>query len=510
MAPALNHLLTVHRGTYKDSVRQMAATRAILEAGGVEWAGVFMATPANLRQLEAEGFAVADLDARANDLILAVRAEDGPGAQRALTRAEASLFAVNQQEVGASGTTAKDLRTALREDPAANVALISVPGSYAALEAHKALSAGLHVVLFSDGVSLAEERQLKERGEALGLIVMGPSAGTAQLRGVGLGFANHVRSGPVGIVAASGTGTQELMCLLDQMGIGTSSAIGVGGNDLTAEIGGLSTAMALDAFEDDEATTAIALVSKQADPDLAASLLDRARKPIVAVLLGTQDTHLLSHDRVYTTFEQAAVALADLLGAGPSEPADGELMAQVEGAIARLSDHRTRLVGLFSGGTLCEEAAFIASRYLGPVEHRQSELSDRHAHVFLDLGDEEHTRGRPHPMIDVDARSALLLEQARDPSVAVVMFDVVIGEGAHPDPASVLAPAAARIVESGAIVVVRIVGTPTDPQDVMKQRRQLELAGCIIAPSNARAAYVATAIVLRNLAVAFETRAAIS
>lgn len=437
-------LLTVHRGAYKDSVRQMAATRAMLEASGVEWAGAFMATPANLQQLHAEGFAEADLDTQANDLVLAVRAEDGASAQRALARAEASLFASEPQPTGVQELPPADLRAALRVDRAANIAMISVPGPYAALEAQKALSEGLHVMLFSDGVELADELALKQRGRMLGLFVMGPGAGTSWIDGIGFGFANRVQPGPVGIIAASGTGAQAVMCLLDHMGIGTSHAIGVGAHDLTADIGGLSAHMALEAFEGDEATRAIILISKQADAAVAAGLLVRARKPTVAVLLGTSDERLMSHEDVYSTLEQGAFAVAGLLGYPPPTTVDAHLMERVEAAVAHLSPERTRVVGLFSGGTLCEEAAAIVGRYLAPIERVASSRLDpatRPVHLLLDMGDEDHTRGKPHPMIDAAARSALLLEQGADLSVAVVLLDLVIGEGSHPDPASVLAPA---------------------------------------------------------------------
>ncbi|PJG49626.1 hypothetical protein CAF53_01935 [Sphingobium sp. LB126] len=500
-------LLTVHRGAYKDSVRQMAATRAMLEAGGVEWAGAFMATPANLQQLHAEGFANTEVDAQANDLVLAVRAEDAASAQHALARAEASLFTTGAQSSGAQEALPVDLRAALREDRAANIAMISVPGPYATLEAQKALSEGLHVMLFSDAVELADELALKQRARTLGRFVMGPGAGTSWISGTGFGFANRVRSGPVGLIAASGTGAQAVMCLLDHLGIGTAHAIGVGAHDLTADIGGLSARMALEAFEADEGVRIIILVSKQADAIVAADLLDRATKPIVAVLLGTSDDRVLGREEVYSTLEQGTFAAARLLGYSPLE-ADQKLEAQVAAAAAQLPPERTRLVGLFSGGTLCEEAAAIAARYVAPIERtapHPSEPAGEAAHLLLDLGDEDHTRGKPHPMIDAAARCEQLLAQASDPTVAVVLLDLVIGEGSHPDPASVLAPAAAKVVDAGAVVLVCVVGAPADPQDLRRQREQFERAGCILAPTTARAAYAAVAIAIRQPAIANAT-----
>jgi len=492
--------LSVHHDVYRDSIRQMAATRAMLQVEGVAWAGAFMATPANLEQLRAEGFTDAAPNARANDLVLAVRADAEASAQDALAQAEAALFTVKESASDTSASSPPDLRSALRETPAANVAMISTPGAYAALEAHKALSEGLHVMLFSDGVEIADELALKQRASALGLLVMGPSAGTSWLGGVGLGFSNRVRSGPVGVIAASGTGAQAAMCLLDEMGIGTSHAIGVGSNDLTAEIGGLSAQMALDALEADAQTHVIILVSKQGDVATTARLLDHASKPVVAVVLGTDDARLMGRPNVYPTLEQGAYAVADQLGHAPQDPQDARLLEQIEAASARLSPDRTRVIGLFAGGTLCEEAASIARTAASPPNANPP-------HLMLDLGDEAHTRGRPHPMIDADARSAHIRRQAADPTVAVVLLDIVLGDGAHPDPARVLAPALAEVVAAGAAVVVCVIGAAADPQDLESQRRQLEDAGCILAPTSARAAHAAVAIALRRPTIAGQTDA---
>ena len=61
---------------------------------------------------------------------------------------------------------------------------------------------------------------------------MGPDCGTAIINGVPLCFANVVRRGDIGIVGASGTGTQEVTVIIDKMGGGVSQVIGTGGRDL--------------------------------------------------------------------------------------------------------------------------------------------------------------------------------------------------------------------------------------------------------------------------------------
>ena len=282
--------VAVRKNSYKDSVRLLEATRAILGSPGVSWGWALMATPANLETLAEQGIAGDVGGAAANDLVLAVQAEDDDAAAAALETAEAALFAANVQEDDGAVPNATDLAEALAERPDANVAIISVPGPYAALETHKALTAGLNVLLFSDNVPLADEIELKERARDLGRLVMGPGAGTAMIAGAGLGFANRVSTGPVGIVAAAGTGAQEVMSLLDRWGVGVSHVIGVGGRDLSPEVGGLMAESALRALDADERTEAILLVSKPPSREVAERLLKVPSKPTVAALMGLRDS----------------------------------------------------------------------------------------------------------------------------------------------------------------------------------------------------------------------------
>lgn len=498
----------VLKDVYLDSVVLLNSARVMDEGDAVTWATAVMATPANLADLGDEGFSADDLTgAGANDLVLAVHAETSDAADAALAAGERTLFAEHSAAAEESATRAdRTLEETVSRNPATNLAVLSVPGDYAALEAHKALTAGLHVLLFSDNVPVAEEIELKERAAGLGLLVMGPGAGTAVLGGTGLGFANAVRAGRVGVVAAAGTGAQEVMTLLDRWGVGVSQVIGVGGRDLSEAVGGRMAALAVRALNADAGTDAVLLVSKPPDPAIVRTVLAGCdRKPLVAALIG-MDTW---HDRppgveFADTLEQGAVLVSRAVGTRTPDLTRG-LRHQAEAAVERLPSARTSVRGYFSGGTLCSEALVILERHLGPV-HSNIPLEERHglpappgSHVCLDLGEEEYTKGRPHPMIDPTARIDVLRSQAREPDVAAVLIDVVLGYGAHLDPAGVLAPeCAALAADGGPQVVAYVLGTEGDPQGSDAQRRKLQEAGCIVAPTGARAAHTAAAIAARR------------
>ena len=512
----------LHKDTYLDSVRLLAGSKAMLGVPGVEQATALMGTPANLAQLASDGFDAGALTgAGANDLLLAVRAGSPEAAEAALARAEQELLGGGPGDRPGDGgragpgpaTTSGPPRTldeALAALPGANVAVVSVPGPYAALEAHKALSAGLHVLLFSDNVPVEDEVALKARAGALGLLLMGPGAGTAMLGGVGLGFANAVSRGPVGIVAAAGTGAQEAMSLLDRWGVGVAQVLGVGGRDLSRAVGGSMTMQAIGQLDRDPATRVILLVSKPPAADIAAKVLGMATtKPVVAALPGLREPVPLPPGvRVAGSLEQGAL---EVLGRPRPELGAG-LVGAARRACSRLAPERRAVRGLFSGGTLCFEALVLLSGRLGVV-HSNTPLRDGWglpappgAHVCLDVGEEDYTRGRPHPMIDPETRTGLIRREGDDPSTAVVLLDVVLGHGAHPDPAAALVPACAGVLAQagGPQVVVYVLGTGRDPQGDLAQRRAFEEAGCIVAPTGARAALVAAAIAARRPEIAGE------
>jgi FdrA protein len=506
------HGVRVFPDAYVDSVLQLAATRAMRETEGVDWAAAAMATPGNLATLAEEGFD--DLGgAGANDCFLAVRAGSQAETDAALATGEQALSGSAQRgrpaEAGV-GRPPRSLDEAATALAGANLALVSVPGDYAALEAHKALSAGLHVLLFSDNVPIDEEVELKVRGEALGLLVMGPGAGTAVLGGAALGFANQVGRGRVGVVAAAGTGAQEVMCLLDRWGAGVSHVIGVGGRDLSATVGGRMARMAVRALARDPETDAVLLVSKPPSAEVAGAVVSEAGgKPLVAALIGLgRPIPLPNGVRLAHTLEGGVAATLDLLGLTPPDAGAG-LEEMVAAAGAGLEDGRRLVRGLFSGGTLCYEAMVILSGLVGPV-YSNTPLEPGWAlpappgsHRCLDLGEEEYTRGRPHPMIDPAARLDLIAEEAADPEAGVILLDVVLGHGAHADPAGALAPALAEVAArpGGPRMVAALVGTEADPQRLSAQRKALEEAGCLVAPTAARAALMTAALVSRRPAL---------
>lgn len=500
--------VTIRKNSYKDSVRLLEATRAILDADGVSWGWALMATPANLETLAEQGIVEEIAGTAANDLVLAATAADDAAAGAALQAAEEALFTANAGTGDERPESATDLAQAMVDHPDANTAIVSVPGPYAALETHKALSAGLNVLLFSDNVPIEDEVALKERARDLGLLVMGPGAGTAMIAGAGLGFANRVKAGPIGVVAAAGTGAQEVMSLLDRWGIGVSHVIGVGGRDLSPEVGGLMAESALRALEADERTEAILVVSKPPARDVAERLLLVPGKPTVAALMGLGEALSVPDNvTVVNTLEQGAARTLALLGAQPPDLV-GDLAEEVAMRITPLAPARRKVVGLYSGGTLCYEALTISTGHLGsihsnvPLEKSLTvETAGAEDHLFLDLGEEEYTQGRPHPMIDPQARIEFLERQAEDEAVAAVLLDVVIGDGSHEDPAGMLAPGIEKVVASGAVVVAYVLGTNLDPQGFERQQEKLRAAGCLVTETAARAALAACAVALRDPAL---------
>jgi len=499
--------LVVLAGVYRDSLLLLSATRAMRDGDGVEWATAVMATPASVADLAAAGFAVADLaGADANDLVLAVTAPDAATADAAVERGRAILFAQpDRDDPEGAGRAPRTIEGATTQLPGANVAVVSVPGPYASLAAHQALTRGLHVLLFSDNVPLDEEVALKERASGLGRLLMGPGAGTAVLGGVGLGFANAVRRGRAGVVAAAGTGAQEVMTLLDRWGVGVSHVIGVGGRDLSAAVGGRMAACAVRALDADPDTDAILLVSKPPDARVAAKVVAQSRRtPVVAACIGmTAPDGRLGNAVLAGTLEAGAISVTRQLGGSVPDLTTG-LAAATERAIRRLAGSRTAVRGFFTGGTLCYEAQVLLRDLLGsvysniPLEAGRGLPAPQGAHVCLDLGEEEYTKGRPHPMIDPAARIEIMQEQAFAPEVAVVLLDVVLGYGSHPDPAGQVAGLCAEIIAGGAAVVAYVLGTAADPQGLDAQRAKLRQAGVIVTDTAARAACAAAAIAARK------------
>jgi FdrA protein len=506
--------ITLFPDMYVDSVVQLRCIRAMRELDGVAWASAGMATPANVETLLAEGVAAGDVaSAGANDFVLVVRASSPQAADEALSVGRAAFSAAipTPADGAPSARSApRSLSDARLLAPTANVAVVSVPGDYAALAAYQALSIGLHVLLFSDNVPVAKEIALKRYAAARGLLLMGPGAGTAVLGGAGLGFANAVTPGPVGVVAAAGTGAQEAMALLDRWGVGVSQVIGLGGHDLSAEVGGVMARSAIDALQRDPATEVILVISKPPSPEVAADVLAGSGKtPIVAALIGL-DSATPAPPRVVLadTLESGAVATMRTLGraAPDTTVAAGPSVLDVR---SRLASERRWVRGLFSGGTLCYESLVVLGRVLGavysntPLNPAWALPAPRGSHQCLDLGEEEYTRGRPHPMIDPAARLELLAEHVADEEVAAIILDVVLGYGSNPNPAATLAPACvSAMADGGPQVVAYVLGTEADPQGYHEQRAALVDAGCIVTETACRASLAAAAIALGEPGVA--------
>jgi FdrA protein len=479
----------VRRDFYLDSVALMRLSREIAALGGVEDAALMIATAANLELLAAANLLAAEPPAAGpNDLIIAVRADGPEAAEAALATATALLKTETGKLAASFGKAALSLRGALSQQPGATLALISVPGEYAAGLARKALASGLDVMIFSDNVPLGEEVALKRHAQALGRLVMGPDCGTAIIAGAPLGFANRVPGGAIGLIGASGTGLQEVSCLLAQAGTGISQAIGVGSRDLSREVGGLATLAAIDLLDDDPTTEHIVLISKPPHPQVITTLLDRvgrSRKPFTLCFLGAKPRELPGNASAVETLSAAArQVLAKPLAAAPVS--------------AKLSARAGTILGLFSGGTLCAEAQLIllaAGRRVasnagvpGAANLVEAAMgSDR----LIDLGADEFTRGRPHPMIDPAARAEALRSGLADASLAVILLDVVLGFGAHPDPAGAIAACLTAAAPQRPHVIASVTGTEADPQVRSRQAATLSAAGVLLAPSNADAAELA-------------------
>ncbi|MGC4098172.1 MAG: acyl-CoA synthetase FdrA [Nitrospira sp.] len=502
----------VLRNFYRDSVSLMQLSSTFAKLPGVEQASAIMASPNNLSLLREAGLLTESVDASANDLLIALQGE-ADALESALAAAESAL---KQPPPSSSGSglsrslPPRSIEMGLGNMVGANLVLISTPGEYAASEAFKALSLGLNVMLFSDNVELKDEIALKRFAQSRDLIVMGPDCGTAIINGIPLAFANVVRRGVIGVVGASGTGLQQVTCLVDRWGGGISQAIGTGGHDLHRDVGGISMLQGLNALAADPSTSVIVLISKPPSPEVAGHVLqaaERAGKPVVANFLGA-DPARVRRGNVFaaTTLEDAAAAAVALAeGRNPDEAKPKSPPISIP---SRLSPGQLYVRGLYSGGTFCYEATLLLKKELGqissntPVEpgDRLVDVWTSRAHTVVDLGDDVFTRGRPHPMIDHRLRNERLIKEATDPETAVILLDVVLGYGSHADPAGEIVPVVhkAREVAHKAgrdlVIVGFVCGTAGDPQNLARQETALREAGVILAESNAQAVRMAIAV----------------
>ncbi len=494
----------VRRDSYQDSVLLLRLSRELRREPGVDDAVVAMATPANLALLADAGYAP-PAGLGANDLIIAVR---GERVDLAAVGARLDQLLKGQRSTGARALAPPSLSHALREVPAANLVLISVPGEHAAREARRALALGRHVMIFSDNVSIDDEVALKREAAARGLLLMGPDCGTAILNGMPLAFANVVRRGPIGVVGASGTGIQEVTSLVHRLGSGVSQAIGTGGRDLSAAVGGAMTLLGIAALSQDPSTEVLVVVSKPPAPAVAEQVigaLERSGKKAVVHFVGDAGREV--DERRGVAFADSLAGAAELAcrlaGLPKPEWAGAEFQGAVVENLARRLGPRARLRGLFCGGTTGHEALVLLGRAGFEVHsnlHKQGALKIAGdvpvaGHVLLDLGDDLFTRGRPHPMIEPGLRNERLLRECADPEAELFLFDCVLGYGSHADPAGLLAEgwaaATAAAGGRGLVAVASVTGTDEDPQRYGEQRHRLEAAGIIVMPDNRTAARLA-------------------
>ncbi|MTI94694.1 MAG: acyl-CoA synthetase FdrA [Firmicutes bacterium] len=506
--------VVVRKNTYQDSVKLMQLTEQVKNLPGISRAAAIMGTENNKATLVRGGFNLADLEAAGpNDVLFLVEAETKEQADAALDRYQALLDEHGQTE-GAQDVGLRSLGEAEKTLSGANLALISVPGEYAALEAFKALRSGMNVHIFSDNVPVEQEVRLKKLGQRLGLLVMGPDCGTSIIGGVPVCFANEVASGAIGIVGASGTGIQQVTVLIDRLGSGISHAIGTGGRDLSDEVGGITVGMGLDYLESDPQTKVIVLVSKPPGANTGKMIVERVKsctKPVVLAFLGG-DPELVSGASYAAANLEEAAAMAVALESGKDAVPEmnafsRDNISKILAASAKnLTGKRRYIRGLYTGGSLADEALLILGENLSPIysnihhnpELRITDFQNTSGHVLLDLGDDQYTLGRPHPMIDPSFRAEQLLQEWADPEVAVILCDVVLGHGSHPNPAAPLAEAVKKAREQygeSVTVVASVCGTEKDPQVLSAQESLLTDAGVLVLPSNAYAAQVAGRII---------------
>jgi FdrA protein len=511
---------------YRDSVALMQLSSRIANRPGIERATAVMATQANISLLKEAAILDREIPARPNDLLIIIEGADADEVNNAMRELEVALQQTQELPVGATGIAPiapSSLEMALEDMPDADFALISTPGEYAAAEAEKALRLGLNVMLFSANVEIDDEIALKQRARDNELLMMGPDCGTAIINGIPLGFANVLRRGPVGLVASAGTGLQEVTTLIDRAGIGISQALGCGGRDLSEEVGAISMLQGLSALASDAATKIIVLIAKHPTLTVASQICEaaaQAGKPTVINFLGIDMARPPGSDvHVAETLEDAAqLAVMLTRDERPSRVRKRRAAALTRLAqkqASRLNARQKYIRGLFSGGTFCYEAQMLLSEALGTVwsntpsnpDNALADIWQSREHTLIDLGDDVFTRGRPHPMIDQRLRVERIAQEFNDPETAVILFDVVLGYGAHPDPARELSDTIAQVHRNrdgrnGAIFVASVCGTEGDPQNLTKQETVLREAGVLLAPSNAAAARLAADIIMaaRNTA----------
>jgi len=499
----------IRKNQYYDSVFLMGVNKRLTDFSGVQQAVVLMGTEKNKRLLAEMGVHDPQIDsAQANDLIVAVVAETKQVVEDALGHVDDYLAD------SLDYTAETHLRTfdeAFYQRPDANLAVISIPGEFAGREARKALENGLNVFIFSSNVDIEEEKSLKQLASQKGLLVMGPDCGTSLIGGVGIGFANKVRRGLIGVIGAAGTGLQEFTSQVHNAGLGISHAIGTGSHDPSDEIGAMTTLAALEVLEEDPQTAVIAFVSKPFGTETLKRLFERVetcRKPVIGCFLGLKGrpAHAPEQMQFARTIDEAVMLAISMVHKRPREDVFAfteEEKKRIEQERGGWSPKQKYLRGLFAGGTFCYQAQQIL-RDAGFVVFSNTPLEKKNAlanpdysveHSLIDMGDDYYTLGKPHPMIDGTLRRQRILRESQDEQVAILLLDFILGYNASNDPVGELIDAIIEARKSfnnrfkGSLTVVAsICGTEDDPQGLKLQRKLLEDAGVVVSESSARAA----------------------
>lgn len=493
----------IKENAYQDSVVLMLLTNKINTMDGINRVSIMMATPANKDIFGGSGLRTPELEAAsANDMAIVLDIESEEIVPTVLEEIDAFLLSQATSSNEAAEETIHTWDKAMKIGKDANIAMLSIPGTYAALEAETALDEGLNVFIFSDNVSIEDELHLKQKAHEKGLLVMGPDCGTGIINGVPMAFTNIVRPGKIGIVGASGTGIQEVSTLIDKLGAGVTNAIGTGGRDLSEKIGGITMLDSIAALEKDANTEVIVVISKppaKAVRDKVLAALRNVTKPVVTIFLGEKPTyHEKNLYHAYTLEETARIAV-DLLNHQPIEV----MSEEIEIPTVHLQDSQKHIKGYYSGGTLASETAMLiadAMKLEDGLIKKDGFVLKTDGNEVIDLGDDMYTQGKPHPMIDPEKRIEMIQQAADDETTAIILLDVVLGYGAHDDMATALAPtiketiAKAKAKGRELIVIGTVVGTTSDPQNFFHQKQLLEEAGVLVCDSNNQAVRTALGI----------------
>lgn len=496
----------IKENTYFDSVTLMLFSSKLNSIEGINQAAVMMGTDHNIALMKNSG----TLDEKyidkigANDLVIGINADT----QEAIDKA---IEILNQQfenkQAGMDNQASvrvKNIDAAVKELPDLNVGVISIPGRFAKAEAMKLLKKGIHVMLFSDNVTIEEELELKNYAEQQGLLMMGPDCGTAIINGVALGFANIIRRGNIGLTAASGTGLQEVSVIIDKLGGGISQALGTGGRDLKKDIGGKMMLMTLEALANDSMTEVIGIISKPPAEEVMKKIINKAKeinKPIVACFLGG-DLSALEGTNIIgaSTLEEAAYQLVKVANNEEVVNTDNEMLIQSYNAkLDELPQTKAPYIrALYTGGTLAYESLLILNNQINDVysniaidpKYQIEDPEVSQGHTVLDMGEDYFTEGKPHPMIDPEARAKRIVVEGNDPETGIILFDCVLGYGSHEDPSDSIIRAIRKVKETrnDIVFVGSVTGTNKDPQSLETIEKALRDEGVFVLPTNAQAA----------------------